>query len=176
MNSDLKIVVNGIIYQAQARGGISRLFSEILPRVCDNEKHLKIIMLTNGYTIQNSGSTFEGGTNPHKGWKSFDVPEADRIPLFFDALRFDLWPNDTDPPAVDEFAAWSGNNMARCAINRHMGSINSLFVDGSVRRVDLKELWTLKWHQAFNTAGPWTLAGGVQPQDWPKWIRDFKDY
>ena len=130
----------------------------------------------NGYTIQNSGSTFEGGTNPHKGWKSFDVPEADRIPLFFDALRFDLWPNDTDPPAVDEFAAWSGNNMARCAINRHMGSINSLFVDGSVRRVDLKELWTLKWHQAFNTAGSWTLAGGVQPQDWPEWIRDFKDY
>jgi hypothetical protein len=42
--------------------------------------------------------------------------------------------------------------------------------------VGLKELWTLKWHRSFNTAGPWTKAGGVSPEDWPEWIRPFKDY
>lgn len=133
----------------------------------------------NGYTLQISGPTFlfpGRGVSSQNGWKSFDVPEADRIPLFFDALRFDLWPVDTEGPAATEFAAWSSNNMASCAINRHMGSINSLFLDGSARRVDLKELWTLKWHKSFNTQGPWTLSGGVKSEDWPEWIRDFQDY
>jgi hypothetical protein len=45
-----------------------------------------------------------------------------------------------------------------------------------VRRVGLKELWLLKWHPLFDTAGPWTKAGGVQREDWPPWMRRFKDY
>jgi hypothetical protein len=45
-----------------------------------------------------------------------------------------------------------------------------------VRPVGLKELWTIKWHSDFDTAGPWTEAGGVQPEDWPQWMRSFKDY
>ncbi len=60
--------------------------------------------------------------------------------------------------------------------SRHNGYINGLFLDWSVRKVGLKELYTLKWHKDFNTAGPWTKAGGVKPNDWPKWIRNFKDY
>ena len=51
-----------------------------------------------------------------------------------------------------------------------------LIRDWSVRKVGLKELWTLKWDPAFDTSGPWTLAGGVQPEDWPQWMRGFKDY
>jgi prepilin-type N-terminal cleavage/methylation domain-containing protein/prepilin-type processing-associated H-X9-DG protein len=61
-------------------------------------------------------------------------------------------------------------------MNRHDGGINGLFLDWSVRKVGLKELWTLKWHKKFNTAGPWTKAGGVRPEDWPEWMRRFKDY
>ena len=40
----------------------------------------------------------------------------------------------------------------------------------------LKELWTLKWYREFDTTGPWTKAGGVQPRHWPEWMRSFKDY
>ena len=61
-------------------------------------------------------------------------------------------------------------------INRHNGGVNGLFLDGAVRPIGIKELWTLKWHRQFDTAGRWTLAGGVQPEDWPKWMRRFKDY
>jgi hypothetical protein len=46
----------------------------------------------------------------------------------------------------------------------------------SVRKVDLKELWTLKWHRSFNTHGSWTRVGGVALEDWPKWMKGFKDY
>jgi prepilin-type N-terminal cleavage/methylation domain-containing protein/prepilin-type processing-associated H-X9-DG protein len=61
-------------------------------------------------------------------------------------------------------------------IDRHDGGVNALFLDWSVRKVGLKELWTLKWHREFNTAGPWTKTGGVKPEDWPEWMRRFKDY
>ncbi len=61
-------------------------------------------------------------------------------------------------------------------MNRHNGYVGGLFLDWSVRKVGLKELWTLKWHDQFDRAGKWTRAGGVQPEDWPKWMRGFKDY
>jgi len=31
----------------------------------------------------------------------------------------------------------------------------------------------LKWHRNFNMSGPWTIAGGVQPSNWPDWMRRF---
>jgi hypothetical protein len=59
---------------------------------------------------------------------------------------------------------------------RHVDHVNGLFLDWSVRRVGLKELWTLKWSPRWNTAGPWTRAGGVKPEQWPKWMRGTKVY
>jgi len=61
-------------------------------------------------------------------------------------------------------------------MNRHDGTVNYLFLDWSVRKVGLKELWTLKWHKLYNEDGPWTRRGGVRPEDWPEWMRRFKDY
>jgi hypothetical protein len=49
-------------------------------------------------------------------------------------------------------------------------------LDFSARKIGLKELWTLKWHRKYDTAGPWTLAGGAQQGDWPQWMRSFKEY
>jgi len=66
--------------------------------------------------------------------------------------------------------------VRRFCINRHDGHINCLFLDWSVRKVGLKELWTLKWSREFDTTNPWTRAGGVLPEDWPGWMRNFKDY
>jgi prepilin-type processing-associated H-X9-DG protein len=69
-----------------------------------------------------------------------------------------------------------GGSIGYFAINRHNEHVNGLFLDWSVRKVGIKELWTLKWHMEFNTANEWTRAGGVQPEDWPEWMRGFKDY
>ncbi len=51
-----------------------------------------------------------------------------------------------------------------------------LFMDWSVRKAGIKELWTLKWHRNFDQAGLWTTAGGVESEDWPEWMRNFRDY
>ena len=131
----------------------------------------------NGYClIPRSATTYEGGVSVEHGWKTAGGRGASYVPWFIEALRFDLWPLETHAPAANEFAAWSGNNMARCCINRHEGFLNAAFMDWSVRKVGLKELWTLKWHKTFDISGPYTLAGGVQSSDWPEWVRRFKDY
>ena len=129
----------------------------------------------NGYVLNISYPRFDSGVPASAAWRTPDVSNAEMIPVFMDALRFDLWPLETDPPASNENAAWSARNMA-CCINRHNGAVNCLFMDWSVRKVGLKELWTLKWHRDFDTEGPWTKAGGVKNEHWPVWMRNFKDY
>jgi hypothetical protein len=54
--------------------------------------------------------------------------------------------------------------------------MNGVFLDFSVRKLGLKELWILKWHRNYNTTNLWTKAGGVRTSDWPQWMRSFKDY
>ncbi len=71
----------------------------------------------------------------------------------------------------------AAGEMRHFMIDRHKnGRVNHMFLDWSVREVDLKELYTLKWHREFNQAGFWTRAGGVQPSDWPEWLRQYKDF
>jgi prepilin-type N-terminal cleavage/methylation domain-containing protein len=131
----------------------------------------------NGYCLIPKGAeAYENGVSVSNGWKTAGAKGASNVPWFSEALRFDLWPAETDAPAANEFAAWSGDLMARTCINRHQGFENVAFMDWSVRKVGLKELWTMKWHKSFDINGPWTQAGGVTPDDWPEWIRPYKDY
>ena len=134
----------------------------------------------NGYCLSiPMNATFESGCPARDGFRSPDVSGAGNVPLFLDALRFDLWPSPTNAPAQHQYAAIVGgasNNMARCCINRHAGFVGCSFLDFSARKVGLKELWTLRWSRTFDTTGPWTVAGGVLPEDWPQWMRSFKDY
>ncbi|OHB66927.1 MAG: hypothetical protein A2Y76_03705 [Planctomycetes bacterium RBG_13_60_9] len=72
---------------------------------------------------------------------------------------------------------WEGTqHMRRICINRHEGGINMAFLDWSVRKAGLKELWALKWHKAYPQNGPYTTAGGVMPSNWPEWMQPLKDY
>jgi len=112
-------------------------------------------------------------------WRTPNVNGAGYIPLLMDALRFNVFPRDIDTPPETEDMAWQSlQHMRRICINRHNGYINMAFLDWSVKNAGLKEIWTLKWHRAYeeNGPGPWTTAGGVMPGDWPEWMRKFKDY
>ena len=94
------------------------------------------------------------------------------IPVILDCTRWIGEHSNVEPPRPRE----ESGLLHRFSINRHNGYTNCLFLDWSVRRVGLKELWTLKWDEQADTAGPWTKAGRVQPEDWPEWMRSFKDY
>ncbi len=142
---------------------------------------------------QDDGDAYSGGsygvnswcTNPPEKnttaatagnfWRTINNAEnTSNIPLFLDAMWIDGWPEHNDSPP--EFLDDLHNSMTRYCIDRHNETINGVFLDISVRKVGLKELWKLKWHRRFDTAGPWTLAGDTHSENWPEWMRDFKDY
>lgn len=132
----------------------------------------------NGYVLSiPTDASFVRDIPANYGWRTPNMAGAAQAPFFMDALRFDLFPIETDGPPDYQFDSWEGESrMKRCCINRHDGFIGMAFLDFSARKVGLKELWTLKWHRQFNTSGPWTQAGGLQAGDWPEWIRNLKDY
>jgi prepilin-type N-terminal cleavage/methylation domain-containing protein/prepilin-type processing-associated H-X9-DG protein len=121
--------------------------------------------------------TIPSGEVRYGFWTTPNIRQARNVPVYMDSIYyyFQVSPAEAmQPPQYD--GDCDGKALGPVCINRHEGGINCLFMDWSVRKVGLKELWTLKWDRCFDTAGPWTKAGGVQPEDWPKWMRKFKDY
>jgi prepilin-type N-terminal cleavage/methylation domain-containing protein/prepilin-type processing-associated H-X9-DG protein len=97
------------------------------------------------------------------------------VPVLLDCVTPGTYPHDRDRPPPEPWAL-AVSNMAEFCIDRHDGHLNGLFLDWSVRKVGVKQLWTLRWSGSFNTSGQWTQAGGGRPEDWPEWTRRFKDY
>jgi len=112
-------------------------------------------------------------------WRTPNVKGAAQVPMFLDCYLYDSYPQHTDEPPEfdgDNRNMLEVNEMKLVCLNRHDRSVNGAFLDFSVRKIGLKELWMLKWHRKYDTCGPWTQCGGVGPTDWPEWMRDFKDY
>lgn len=113
-------------------------------------------------------------------WKAAYVGGGNNIPIFADTMWRGGGPSEKgvpgDPPEIHGQWYGYGHEMKHFCINRHNGFVNHLFLDWSVRKVGVKELWKLKWHRQFSTEGPWTIAGGCRPSDWPEWMQRFKDY
>ena len=88
MDNELKVIVDGVVYQWGIQGGIMRLFSEILPRMCDIDKSLHIELLTAGKMRQSLPSHsrifyysiphIEPYMRPRSVWRPF-VPTAERL-------------------------------------------------------------------------------------------------
>lgn len=109
-------------------------------------------------------------------WSGLFVKGAANVPLVLDCPWLYAYCRPDAPPPPDNGiprAHMSGNYLC---MDRHRGGIGVVFMDTSVRQVGPKELYTLKWHPEFDTAGPWTKAGGVEPKDWPRWMRKYTDY
>jgi len=110
-------------------------------------------------------------------WRTINVQGAGNIPLIMDCAWAGGFPQHLHaPPAYEGEVDLGEPEMRRYVINRHNYSIDACFVDFSVRKIDLKQIWTLKWHRIFATNGPWTKAGGATSNDWPEWMRSLKDY
>ena len=134
-----------------------------------------------------NGYVYIPGTDPmykpaKRFWRTPAVSQASTIPMFLDCYFWCGWPDDDDtPPAYDgERIKTDENAMNRYFLNRHDGNINAVFLDFTVQRVGLKQLYTLNWHKDFNRANAWTRAGGCTSADWASWgdgwCAEFKDY
>lgn len=118
------------------------------------------------------------GYEAENHWKNANVKSADNVPLFLDCFYLGGHPRHTNTPP--DYHGQTQNAgpvcMQRFCIDRHDGVTNMVFLNFSVRKVGIKELWKLKWHRQFDTNGVWTIAGGAQPTSWPDWMGKFKDY
>jgi prepilin-type N-terminal cleavage/methylation domain-containing protein len=110
-------------------------------------------------------------------WRRMDVKGGGKVPALLDCNFMGGFPLHMDEPPVYN-GQWNitDQQMGRYCLDRHNMAINGVFLDLTVRRIHLKELWTLKWHRDFATNGPWTAAGKVEPQDWPEWMRTARDF
>ncbi|AQQ70418.1 putative major pilin subunit [Limihaloglobus sulfuriphilus] len=102
-----------------------------------------------------------------KFWQKNNASKPQNVPVFMDCALFDGFPEDYDraPIQYGVFNYGLGPNMMwRFAIDRHEGYVNCTFMDSSVRKIHIKELWELKWHRKFDTKRDYN--GGR----WPEWI------
>jgi len=88
------------------------------------------------------------------------------IPVFADSVFDGSGPTGGDAPLTTKGWFSSGNNMSNFSIPRHDGRrpVNIAFADSSVRKVGLKELWSLKWSRSFDTKYRASLNA------WPTWM------
>ena len=115
-----------------------------------------------------------GGIHENKNWRTVHVQGGYQVPVFLDCQWVDGLPEVFDePPTFDGQCQWQwyGNAIRSFCIDRHNGSVNSVFLDTSVRRVGLKELWELRWHRQW---GDDRVTRGLPV--WPEWMQPFKDY
>jgi len=123
----------------------------------------------NGW-IANDNKGFHHGKN----WLTLDVKGGNFIPVFVDCQWVDALPEVWDnAPEYDGQCNWEWHNdaMFNFCINRHNGRVNGVFMDGTVRTIGLKELWTMKWHR--NWSEDLFVAG--MPV-WPEWMKNFEEY
>jgi len=117
-------------------------------------------------------------------WRTTNVSPAGDIPLLFDCMWMDVFVRPhAGPPLydgecgnIDDSGSGGGqNSMKKVCFDRHNAAINMLFMDFSVRKVGLKQLWTLPWHREWSER----LAEVGLPTDWNDpnhWMYNMKDF
>jgi prepilin-type N-terminal cleavage/methylation domain-containing protein/prepilin-type processing-associated H-X9-DG protein len=95
-----------------------------------------------------------------------------QIPLFADCMWDGTAPmhTDTPPPRKGVQVTGANGDLSNFCIPRHTGRrpINMTFADSSVRIVGLRELWRLKWSQAFD------ITYMDRLNTWPAWMREYQ--
>src|SRR5688572_26453869 len=83
--------------------------------------------------------------------KLSSVRQSSDVPMVADSIWVGSWPDNNDQVLPDIKTGWGyhqdGYFMGRFCIDRHRRAINVAFVDGHVARVELQDLWKLRWHR-----------------------------
>jgi hypothetical protein len=114
------------------------------------------------------------GNDGGEFWGTPDAKGASYAPIMMDGQWKDSEVYDWDEPPPYEWSNWMPDNheMRRFCVRRHgRYHVNGVFMDYSVKRYTIKELWMLKWHKNW-PAGTDHLP---PPGGWPAWMADVPD-
>ncbi len=91
-------------------------------------------------------------------WTRLSDSPNDNVPVVFDCVWCDVVGSTLYTPltaaatavipAPSSFITGSTNDIQRACLNRHRGSVNVAFKDGSATNVRLKALWDLRWNRS----------------------------
>ena len=113
-----------------------------------------------------------------KIWGRFEVEGTSNVPLFMDSIYRGGFPSYGGYDRMDMPADEYPNNgfehvmdgIRQFAMPRHgsggKGGTNVLFFDLGTRHVDVKEIWTLKWHRNFDTHEYLNNISSIWPGTW----------
>jgi len=134
--------------------------------------------LKGGYVINlwisNETGSGKVGDDRQLFWRTPYIKYASYAPLMLDGQWTNADPIPEDFPPEHEGDSWmivSGHEIRRSCIKRHGDFVNGIFLDFTVRRVGLKELWELWWHRGWPED---RIAAGTPI--WPDWMAHMKDY
>jgi prepilin-type N-terminal cleavage/methylation domain-containing protein/prepilin-type processing-associated H-X9-DG protein len=137
----------------------------------------------NSFVANKTGGNYTSDT---QYWRSREIKGSNNVPMLGDSAWLDAWVGqDATPPPYKDADGISKDNMWRLCIDRHKGKVVWVFVDGSVRPVGLKELFTLLWSKNYKPEKnpfTWSYYGGTggNPSNlWKSeapWMTGFKEY
>jgi prepilin-type N-terminal cleavage/methylation domain-containing protein len=126
--------------------------------------------------ISNSDGTGHLHTDSQKQyyWKTPNIRGAQYAPLIIDGQHSNLEPYTFDEPPEYESLRWTSgphSEMRRACFKRHAPyHVQLVYLDFSVDKVTIKELWTLRWHREWRNE----FAGTGFP-NWPEWMSDVPE-
>ncbi|MHC4657624.1 MAG: type II secretion system protein [Planctomycetota bacterium] len=104
-------------------------------------------------------------------WGSPDVKGGSYVPLLLCSQWKDMQPHTEDEPPVYESKEWTEgpyDEMRRPCIRRHsLYHVNVLFLDYSVDKRTIKQLWRLRWYKDW--------PGDYALPVWPEWMAGVPD-
>ncbi len=138
----------------------------------------------NSYVINNWCYDLNTHTNPDYLWsysgaiknawrKTTGHKNAYNIPMFLEGWMMGgvVQSRNEEPPLHEGFSNAAKTmgfpGFGKFTVDRHFGSVNVCFMDFTVRRVGLRELWDLKWHRNYSLSDP-------LPLNW-HWLEDYPD-
>jgi prepilin-type N-terminal cleavage/methylation domain-containing protein len=107
------------------------------------------------------------GKHPEWQWRTPLHARSSKIPMIMDCTWYGVNPDNPtvdgteDVSFVETSTFWQNigysrfnsaieNDISKLLIERHRKGINISLMDGSVQNVDIEDLWSLKWHKAFD--------------------------
>ena len=117
-------------------------------------------------TGETGGSEGRDAWNPARYWRNTNVKGQSSIPLLGDAWWDQAWA-EADDWIPNYPGEWEGtaDDMAHFCINRHDGLINMLFMDYSVKKIRIPELWHFPWHRGYE------FEDVPTEYDFPNWVQ-----
>jgi len=122
----------------------------------------------NGWMANPPAAAMSADSSAGEYWRKLTAAgRFAKAPLFADCAWQGSNPRPTEQPPLRSGECPVNAAMPSFSIPRHYGGnpLNMTFVDGSVRPVGLRELWTLPWSKYFDPS--------KAPRLWPTWIKAY---